>query len=185
MELKEENQQRRLTTTLDTIEQNLTEELMPPTTHQDNFYETPKEQQARYVTETQFRPWTPSPLSQDIAFNHEKQKCIDPRPTIQTLITPPLSLPIDRARKLLKENKQRRLEARISCLEEQIKETATTNASRHMEYPTLPTTPPRTPPVQIDKLTHQLDINRTMAATQWAIDAAKPTKEEELPREYQ
>jgi hypothetical protein len=46
-------------------------------------------------------------------------------------------------------------------------------------------TPPATPPTQISEPIHQIDINRTTAATQWAIDAAKPTKEEELPQEYQ
>jgi hypothetical protein len=37
------------------------------------------------------------------------------------------------------------------------------------------------PPPQFNELAYQLDINQTTAATQWAIDAAKPKKTKELP----
>jgi hypothetical protein len=89
-DLKEENQQRRLMTTMDAIKQALT----PP--ENNNFNETPKERQARHVMEIQFKPRTPSPLLQVTMFDHEMHKRIDPVPAIQTLITPPLP-PIDKA----------------------------------------------------------------------------------------
>jgi Reverse transcriptase (RNA-dependent DNA polymerase) len=126
----------------------------------NDFTETIKEQQDRYVTQTQFQP--PTPL---------------------------LSPPLNKLAKLKEENHKWHLETHISHLEEQIKWTTTTNnVAKTLEstsYPMPPPTPPKMPPTQINELVHQIDINETTAATQWAIDAAKPTKKEELPREYQ
>ena len=135
--LKEENRQRRIKTHLDTIERGLT---LPKD-------KITKECQARYTTEMQYKLWAPSPLSQ-VTTND------DMTPKIQTLIMPPH---IDKACRMLAENKQRCLEAHVSHLEEQIKQT--TDAHEHVEYPTPPTTPPQTSPEQIDELVHQLDIN--------------------------
>jgi Aspartyl protease len=129
----------------------------------DSFLETAKEQQAHYVTQTQFQP-----------------------------ITPPLSPPLDKLKKLKEENYKQCLETCISCLEECIQWTTTmmdipTNyplilePSKPILYPTSPATPPQTPPLRTCEFVHKLDINQTTAATQWAIDATKPKKTEELP----
>jgi hypothetical protein len=104
-DLKEENRKRRLDTAIKNIEQALT----PP--EDKEIEETPKERQARHVTETQFRPQTPSPLSQEITFNHELHKRLDPGPPIDTTIIP---AHVIKARTMLAETKQRCLETHIT-----------------------------------------------------------------------
>jgi hypothetical protein len=108
-----------------------------------------------YAKEDLYKPRTPSPLSQEL--------------TMEPPNDTPIKLNVDKAHRMLAEVKQRRLEARVAHLEEQIKPQETT------DYPTPPATPPINGP----------NINRTTAATQWAIDTHKPAQEEELPREYQ
>jgi hypothetical protein len=90
---------------------------------------------------------------------------------------------------MLAEVKQRRLETCIAHLEEQIKPRETT------DYPTPPATPPtkvqHEDTVKYDDSTktikgHTIEISRTTAATQWAIDAHKDSTKEtqELLTQY-
>jgi hypothetical protein len=129
----------------------------------NNTTETIKEWQAHYITKTQFRP-----------------------------LTPPLSPPINKLAKLKAENYDRCLKTHISHLEEQIQwTTTTTDTIDTLDYPLttkilepIPYPTPLTIPPRFKELAHQININRTTAATQWAIDTTKSKEKEELPPQY-
>jgi Reverse transcriptase (RNA-dependent DNA polymerase) len=157
-QLKEENRQRRIQNHLDIVETSLTPSL-----------------QNRTPPDT--LPPKPSQRFQQL----EQIKEIRPN--------------IDKAHRMLAEVKQKCMEARIAHLEEQVNSKPKT--PENTRYPTPPTTPeeprtrfrPRAPsPLRNDGTPKwgTTEINRTTAATQWAIDAQKDkTKEtQELPPHY-
>ena len=92
------------------------------------------------------------------------------------------SLPLAKIAKLKEENRQQRIKSHLDAIEHHL-----TLPMEPHSLPTPPDTPPPKASERFQTLGHTLEVNRTMAATQWAIDAQKSTTKEtaELPQQYQ
>jgi hypothetical protein len=131
----------------------------------DDFAETIKEQQARKLLETQFTRMPEQPTIGTQERNLEQ--LMD-------------SSPIAKLAQLKEENRQRRIQHKLDAMEANL---------MTKEQPALPT-PPDTPPPKASEcfqtLGQTIEISRTMATTQWAINAHKDSTKEtqELPTHY-
>ena len=133
--------------------------------YDEGFAETIKEQQARRFLETKF---TQTPEKPTIGIQEQK---------LEQLMD---SSPLTKLAQLKEENRQRRIQHQLDVMETSLTSTG---------QPALPT-PPDTPPPKVSErfqaLGQALEINRTTAATQWAIDAHNEStrKTTELPTHY-
>ena len=129
----------------------------------DDFAETIKEQQARKLQETQFAQET------SVSTTETRQQ------RLEDVIN---SSPLAKLAQLKEENRQRRIQHHLNVVE--------TSLTPPQQLPTPPETPPPKTSQRFQALGQALEINRTTAATQWAIDAQKSTTKEttELPNQY-
>ena len=129
----------------------------------EDFVETAKEQQARRVLQMQF---TPNPLKEI------------PDTQIERIME---SSPLAKIATLREENRQRRIKTHLSMIED-----ALTPPENSHPLPTPPDTPPPKVSDWFQMLGQTLEVNRTTAAMQWAIDAHKSAAKEttELPQHY-
>jgi hypothetical protein len=136
----------------------------------EDFTETIKKQQARYVMAIQFTP----PL--------EPPSKTKPKTQSQQLEEIMKSSPLARLAQLKEENRQWRIMDQLDTIEQHL----TLQKTPH-SLPTPPETPPPKVSERFQTLGQILEVNRTTAATQWAIDAHKSAIPEttELPPHYQ
>jgi hypothetical protein len=131
----------------------------------DDFAETIKEQQARKLLETQFTPTTTKPT-----IGAQEQR-------LEEIIN---SSPLAKLAQLKEENRQRRIQHQIDVIE------ASLTTKEQSLLPTPPDTPPPKASKRFQTLGQTIEISRTTAATQWAIDAHKDSTKEtqKLPTQY-
>jgi heme oxygenase len=141
----------------------LTQTALQPYKEDDDFAETFKEQQARKILETQF---TKPPTTSNMA-NQERK--------LEAAIN---SSPLTKIAQLKEDNRQRRIQHQLDVVE--------TNLTSRWHLPTPPDTPPPKMSQRFQQLGQAIEISRTTAATEWAIEAQKTTTKEapELPRHY-
>jgi hypothetical protein len=91
------------------------------------------------------------------------------------------SSPLTKIAKLKEENRQRRIKTHLNTIEQNL-----TPLEEPHSLPTPPDTPLPKASERFQTLGQTLEVNRTTAATQWAIDAQKSTQQEvtELPQHY-
>ena len=98
-----------------------------------------------------------------------------------TLPPSPPSSQLTTITQLHDENQERQVQAHLNKVEQHLTAKPTLQTP-----PTLPETPPPKASEHLQKLGQVIEVNRTTAATQWAIDAHKSVVPEtnELPHHY-
>jgi hypothetical protein len=91
------------------------------------------------------------------------------------------SSPLAKIAALKEENRQRRIKDHLDVIEKSL-----TQPEEPCSLPTPPNTPPPKASEQFQTLGQTVEVNRTTAATQWAIDAQKSvtTEATEPPQHY-